>query len=269
LSCALDDNAEKSLEFYEGVMGMKVLRHEEFNQGCEATCNGPYARPWSKTMVGYGSEQHHFVFELTYNYGIKSYKRGNDLRHVEVRLPMTWMAPLGHLGVNGVYTLHDPDGYIWHVSTDSYKPHVSKISLHATHMSQAKNFYHAQLGMAIIKEDKHFIQLAWSESDRTVLELVKSEEIRHEDAFGRIAMAWKGSLEPIAEKIRSSGHTIKHGPITLDTPGKASVQVVIILDSDSNEICLVEETGFDELSAPKDGADVIDWEARAELGADQ
>lgn len=34
---------------------------------------------WSKTMVGYGTEDEHFVLELTYNYGITSYKGGNDL----------------------------------------------------------------------------------------------------------------------------------------------------------------------------------------------
>ncbi len=31
-------------------------------------------------MVGYGAEDNHFVMELTYNYGIKSYKKGNDFR---------------------------------------------------------------------------------------------------------------------------------------------------------------------------------------------
>lgn len=30
-------------------------------------------------MVGYGNEDDHFVLELTYNYGIISYKLGNDL----------------------------------------------------------------------------------------------------------------------------------------------------------------------------------------------
>ena len=29
-------------------------------------------------MVGYGPEDNHFVVELTYNYGLKSYKQGND-----------------------------------------------------------------------------------------------------------------------------------------------------------------------------------------------
>ena len=29
-------------------------------------------------MAGYGAEDDHFVMELTYNYGIKEYKLGND-----------------------------------------------------------------------------------------------------------------------------------------------------------------------------------------------
>lgn len=62
------------------VLGMKVLRHEEFEKGCEAACNGPYDGRWSKTMVGYGPEDSHFVVELTYNYNIGQYKRGNDFQ---------------------------------------------------------------------------------------------------------------------------------------------------------------------------------------------
>lgn len=31
-------------------------------------------------MVGYGPEDDHFVVELTYNYGIGSYKIGTDFR---------------------------------------------------------------------------------------------------------------------------------------------------------------------------------------------
>ena len=31
-------------------------------------------------MVGYGSEDQHFVVELTYNYGVKSYLTGNDFQ---------------------------------------------------------------------------------------------------------------------------------------------------------------------------------------------
>lgn len=31
-------------------------------------------------MVGYGKEDDHFVVELTYNYGIKHYDKGNDFQ---------------------------------------------------------------------------------------------------------------------------------------------------------------------------------------------
>lgn len=31
-------------------------------------------------MVGFGPEDNHFVVELTYNYGIKEYKLGNDFQ---------------------------------------------------------------------------------------------------------------------------------------------------------------------------------------------
>ena len=40
----------------------------------------PYDGKWSKSMVGYGPEDDHFVVELTYNYGIKEYKIGNDFQ---------------------------------------------------------------------------------------------------------------------------------------------------------------------------------------------
>ena len=30
------------IDFLKNTLGMKVLRHEEFEEGCEATCNGPY-----------------------------------------------------------------------------------------------------------------------------------------------------------------------------------------------------------------------------------
>lgn len=62
-------NLKKSIDFFEQVIGLRVLRHEEFSSGCEATCNGPYGGAWSKTMVGFGDEKDNFVLELTYNYG--------------------------------------------------------------------------------------------------------------------------------------------------------------------------------------------------------
>ena len=64
------------------ILGARVLRHEEFEEGCDATCNGPYDSYWSKTMCGWEIEDTSFVFELTYNYGIDNYRRGNDLEGI-------------------------------------------------------------------------------------------------------------------------------------------------------------------------------------------
>ena len=35
-------------------------------------------------QIGYGTEEANFALELTYNYGISSYEKGNDLRCVSV-----------------------------------------------------------------------------------------------------------------------------------------------------------------------------------------
>lgn len=34
------NNRPKAVEFYKNILGMKVLRHEEFEEGCKAFCNG-------------------------------------------------------------------------------------------------------------------------------------------------------------------------------------------------------------------------------------
>ena len=40
---------------------------------------------WSKTMVGYKTEDTNFALELTYNYGIDKYDSGNDFRYIAMR----------------------------------------------------------------------------------------------------------------------------------------------------------------------------------------
>lgn len=45
----------------------------------------PYDNRWSKTMIGYGPEDTHFVIELTYNYGVDDYKLGNDFLGITLK----------------------------------------------------------------------------------------------------------------------------------------------------------------------------------------
>ena len=69
---------ERAIDFYTHVLNARVLRHEEYDSDCPATCNGKPPTPssssaaapssnWSKTIVGL-SDERSFCFELIYNY---------------------------------------------------------------------------------------------------------------------------------------------------------------------------------------------------------
>lgn len=79
----------------------------------------PYANRWSKTMIGYGPEDNHFVVELTYNYGISEYKSGNDFRGITISSKEAidraksngW--PVEE--ENGKFVLQAPGGYKYYI----------------------------------------------------------------------------------------------------------------------------------------------------------
>lgn len=55
--------------------------------------------------------------------------------------------------------------------------------------------------------------------------------------------------ETIDARIAEVKGTVLTPLITLDTPGKATVRVIILADPDGHEICFVDEEGFSQLSA--------------------
>lgn len=71
----------------------------------------------------------------------------------------------------------------------------------------------------------------------------------HAEAFGRIAFACPYDQQPIInERIEELKEKILTPLISLDTPGKATVRVIILADPDGHEICFVDEEGFTQLS---------------------
>lgn len=65
-------------------------------------------------------------------------------------------------------------------------------------------------------------------------------EINHAKAYGRVAFSVPFSEQPsIQKKIKESENNILTDLITLDTPGKASVRVIILADPVSMMIVLV------------------------------
>ncbi len=55
--------------------------------------------------------------------------------------------------------------------------------------------------------------------------------------FGRVAFACPGEqLQRLEADVRAAGHTVHTPYVSLDTPGKATVQVVILQDPDGHEV---------------------------------
>jgi lactoylglutathione lyase len=66
-------NLQKSLDFYQQVLGMKLLRQSE---------NEEYK--YSLAFLGYGDEVDTTVIELTYNWDTDHYDLGNAYGHIAI-----------------------------------------------------------------------------------------------------------------------------------------------------------------------------------------
>ncbi|XP_043499597.1 glyoxalase domain-containing protein 4 isoform X1 [Polistes fuscatus] len=249
---------KQTAKFYREILGMKVLRHEEFADGCEAACNGPYANRWSKTMIGYGPEDNHFVVELTYNYGISHYESGNDFRGITIRSKEAidraksngW--PIQE--ENGKFVLQAPGGYKYYIINEPQpkdKDPVEKVTLSSSNLQNTIAYWRDILNMKVIEQEDNKVLMSYSD-DQTKLEFVDiGTTVDHAKAYGRIAFSVPLVEQPeIQKKIKENRHKILTDLITLDTPGKASVRVIILADPDDHEICFVDDEGFRQLSVP-------------------
>jgi len=106
---------QRSIAFYTEVMGMKVLREEEYPEA-----------EFSLAFVGYGDEESNTVIELTYNWGRDNYDLGNGFGHIAIAVPDAVAAceqikqrggkvireagPMMH-GTIVLAFIEDPDGY--------------------------------------------------------------------------------------------------------------------------------------------------------------
>jgi catechol 2,3-dioxygenase-like lactoylglutathione lyase family enzyme len=236
---------------------MKILRHEEFEEGCNAACNGPYDGKWSKTMVGYGDEDNNFVVELTYNYGIRNYPMGNDYNYLKINSNRVIENikqknyPF-ELNKNGNYEIVDSNGYKFLVgeSLPNERDLVTGLSLFVTDLDASEAYWSNTLKGHLIEKSGSFLCLSFDLSPfRLLLEKSQSGKIDHAKAYGRIAFSCPTSeLKTLQDEIDSKGLTVLTRYVQLDTPGKATVCVVILADPDGHEICFVGDEGFRELS---------------------
>ena len=106
---------DRSIAFYTGILGMKVLRRKDYPDG-----------KFTLAFVGYGDEADHTVIELTHNWETKYYEVGNGFGHLAVSVPDAYKAcemvkakggkvtreagPMKH-GTTVIAFVEDPDGY--------------------------------------------------------------------------------------------------------------------------------------------------------------
>jgi len=245
-----------TMKFYREVLGMKVLRHEEFEKGCEAACNGPYDGRWSKTMVGYGPEDSHFVVELTYNYNISSYKLGNDFQGITIQSREA-LARAKQVGwpvkvEEGRTVLEAPGGFKFFV-VDQPQPKnrdpVISVAIGVSNMTKSVEYWAGLLDMTVTSATTSTTSLSYNSATQASLVLVSQSSVDHAKAAGRIAFSIPASQLPgTQEKMVAANTTILTPLVSLDTPGKATVQVVILADPDGQEICFVGAEAFKELS---------------------
>jgi lactoylglutathione lyase len=72
---------EKSLAFYIGVLGMKLLRRTDYPDG-----------KFTLAFVGFTDEDHGAVIELTHNWGVEKYELGNAYGHIAIEVDDAYAA---------------------------------------------------------------------------------------------------------------------------------------------------------------------------------
>lgn len=108
-------NLKRSIEFYQNVLGMSLLRQEEYPSG-----------RFTLAFIGYGAENSHTVLELTHNWDRESYNLGNAYGHIAIEVNdaaaacamvtakggtvIREAAPMQH-GATVIAFIEDPDGY--------------------------------------------------------------------------------------------------------------------------------------------------------------
>lgn len=106
---------ERSIRFYTDVLGMKLLRRQDYPEG-----------KFTLAFVGYADEADETVIEMTYNWGVDSYDLGEGYGHIALEVDDVYQAvdairerggkiirdagPM-NAGNTIIAFVEDPDGY--------------------------------------------------------------------------------------------------------------------------------------------------------------
>lgn len=108
-------NIDRSIDFYTRVLGMTLLRKNDYPDG-----------QFTLAFVGYGNEADSAVIELTHNWGVDAYEIGTGYGHIAIEVDDAYQAcddirnnggqvtreagPMKH-GTTVIAFVTDPGGY--------------------------------------------------------------------------------------------------------------------------------------------------------------
>ncbi|MCV6603966.1 MAG: lactoylglutathione lyase [Porticoccaceae bacterium] len=106
---------EESIAFYSDILGMTLLRRQDYPEG-----------RFTLAFLGYGPETENTALELTHNWDTDSYQKGNGFGHLAIAVADVYAAceqirskggrvvreagPMKH-GTTVLAFVEDPDGY--------------------------------------------------------------------------------------------------------------------------------------------------------------
>ncbi len=106
---------QRSIDFYTQVLGMQLLRQNDYPDG-----------KFTLAFLGYGDERENTVIELTYNWGVEAYEVGSGFGHLAIEVDDVYRATEAIRAQGGKITreagpmnagstiiafVEDPDGY--------------------------------------------------------------------------------------------------------------------------------------------------------------
>eukprot|EP00927_Polykrikos_kofoidii_P006751 TRINITY_DN12733_c0_g1_i1.p1 TRINITY_DN12733_c0_g1~~TRINITY_DN12733_c0_g1_i1.p1 ORF type:complete len:320 (+),score=39.40 TRINITY_DN12733_c0_g1_i1:127-1086(+) len=249
---------EETLNFTKDVLRMKVLRHEENDAACPLTCNGQFDTSWSKTMVGYGPEDTHYALELTYNYGIDRYDRGEGLQRFTLHLKdanaaLARASSLGYAVEGGI--IHGPDAYAYELLEDdsvegSFADPFKSIVLRAQDPESLARWYYDILGMrhsaAPVSASEGTVVIGFGNlqsSMRFIIEPASAPRITQWEGRNAVALPEATVRAVNARVSNESPHLILHELRELQEK-LGTLLIVILRDPAGYELCLVSSETF-------------------------
>ncbi|XP_047321567.1 lactoylglutathione lyase GLX1-like [Impatiens glandulifera] len=249
---------QRTIKFYTECLGMTLLRQRDIPE-----------EKYSNAFLGFGSEESHFVVELTYNYGVDKYDIGTGFGHFAISSPDVYKLVEDIKAKGGTITrepgpvkggtsiiafVKDPDGYIFELIQRSSPEPLCQVMLRVGDLERSIKFYEKALGMRVVKkvdrpEQKYSIAMLGyaEEHETTVLELTYNygvTEYTKGNAYAQVAIGTDDvykSAEVVSKITEELGGKITREPGPI--PG-LNTKITSFLDPDGWKTVLVDNEDF-------------------------